>query len=188
VTDTTTFIEHTTETAPEASRPALAATTAKLGFLPSALARLAESPSAVAAFGKIRGEWESSALSHVEREVVAVTASGAIGCEVCVAMHSGILRASPDASARQLADAFERGEPLADARLETLRRFVRAVLAERGAVSDTELGAFLAAGFTRRQALDVVVGIATYTLTGYANRLTRAPVDAALRERSGRSG
>jgi uncharacterized peroxidase-related enzyme len=184
--ETVTFTDHTLDTAPEGSRGAIAAACAKFGFVPSAMARLAESPSAVAAFGKISSAWESTSLTHVEREVLAVTASAAIGCEVCVAIHSGILAGDPEA--RVLVEPLERKQPLADVRLEALRCFTLAVIASRGAVSDADLARFVAAGFTRRQALDVVVGVATYTLTGYANRLTRAPVDEALRSLGARDG
>ena len=40
---------------------------------------------------------------------------------------------------------------------------------------------FLAAGFTARHALEAVLGVATYTLSTFANRLVRAPVDPQLR-------
>ncbi len=53
-------------------------------------------------------------------------------------------------------------------------------MACRGQVSDVELQAFFDAGFQQRHALDVVVGVAAYTLSTFANRLTRAPVDPQL--------
>ena len=43
-----------------------------------------------------------------------------------------------------------------------------------GAVPDAELERFFAQGFTPRQALELVVGIATYTLSIFANRMTRS--------------
>ena len=42
------------------------------------------------------------------------------------------------------------------------------------------LSTFLSHGFTRQQALDVVLGVGLYTLSTYANRLTQAPLDAPL--------
>jgi hypothetical protein len=41
--------------------------------------------------------------------------------------------------------------------------------------------AFLASGYTKQNALEVVLGIGTYTMSTLANRLTGAPVDDALR-------
>jgi hypothetical protein len=42
------------------------------------------------------------------------------------------------------------------------------------------LRAFLASGYTRQNALEVVLGIGTYTMSTLANRLTGAPVDDQL--------
>lgn len=47
-------------------------------------------------------------------------------------------------------------------------------------MADTDLDAFLAHGHTPRNALEVVLGIGTYTLSTLANRLTRAPLDPQL--------
>ena len=60
------------------------------------------------------------------------------------------------------------------------------VVAARGDVPDDERAAFAAAGFGPAHALDVVLGVATYTLSTYANRLVRAPVDDELRSAAAR--
>lgn len=48
------------------------------------------------------------------------------------------------------------------------------MLAASGAVSDGEMAEFQAHGYTRRNALEVVIGIGAYTLSTFANRMTRA--------------
>lgn len=72
------------------------------------------------------------------------------------------------------------GPDRGDARLEALRVFTLRVLDTAGDVGDDALAGFLAQGFTRQNALDVVLGIGTYTLSTLANRLTGAPVDDQL--------
>ncbi|WP_233601049.1 MULTISPECIES: hypothetical protein [Micromonospora] len=67
-----------------------------------------------------------------------------------------------------------------DARLEALRRFTLAVVEHRGAVPDADFDAFLVAGWQPRHALDVVLGVGTYTIPTFADRLTAAPIDAPL--------
>jgi alkylhydroperoxidase family enzyme len=54
------------------------------------------------------------------------------------------------------------------------------VLDTAGDVGDDALRAFLAAGYTRQNALEVVLGIGTYTMSTPANRLTGAPLDGQL--------
>jgi alkylhydroperoxidase family enzyme len=59
-------------------------------------------------------------------------------------------------------------------KLRALAEFVHRVVETQGAVSDAELARFVASGFGPRQALEVVVGIATYTLSIFANRMTQS--------------
>jgi uncharacterized peroxidase-related enzyme len=172
------FHDHTVDSAPEASRAALAGSARHFGFVPAALARMAESPALVEAFNAMLRIFDRSSLSPLEREVLVVTLARVVGCDVCVAIHSATL-ASLKADAA-LVTALRVQTPLADARLEALRRFTRAVLDTRGDVGDAALADFLAAGYGRQQALDVVLGVGAYTLSTYANRLTRAPLDAPL--------
>ena len=58
--------------------------------------------------------------------------------------------------------------------------FTLRVLDTAGDVGDDALAAFLASGYTRQQALEVVLGIGTYTMSTLANRLTDAPLDDQL--------
>jgi alkylhydroperoxidase family enzyme len=95
-----------------------------------------------------------------------------------VAMHSArltALGASADAIAT-LRDAL----PLSDERLDAIRMFTLRVLDTAGDVGDDALRAFLASGFTRQNALEVVLGIGTYTMSTLANRLTDAALDDPL--------
>jgi uncharacterized peroxidase-related enzyme len=168
------FIEHTTTSAPAGARAALEGAERKFGAVPAPLARMAEAPALVAAFHALLAHFERTSLSLAEREVVTFVVATTNECHYCVAMHSRL-------AAEIVEVAALRGRtPLADARLEALRSFTIAVMTARGAVSDEELATFEAAGFGAQHALEVVVGIATYTLSTFANRLTRAPLDAAL--------
>ncbi len=170
---TTTFIDHTPATAPAGAAAVLEATQRKFGFIPAAAARMAESPALSAAFGRLLGQFEASALGPVEREVLATTVGVEVGCGVCVALHSASLtRLAPE-----LVGPLRARRPIGDPRLEAVRLFVLEVLRTRGAVDDAGLDGFLAAGFDRRQALDVVLGVGLYVMSTYANRLTRAPLD-----------
>lgn len=177
------FIPHTIESAPAPVRSALEAARKKFGGVPAPLARLAESPTAVAAFHALLAHFEASSLTPAEREVVTFVVATTNACHYCVALHSRLAAAVLDdatiAALRRGASSDEDGA-LSEPRLEAVRRFTRAVLASRGDVPDADRAAFAAAGFGARQALDVVVGVATYTLSTFANRLTRAPLDAAL--------
>ncbi len=134
------------------------------------------SPELLHAFLRGNALWASTTLTDVEREVVVLTVAARNGCEVCVAMHTADLRAAGGTA--ELAAALVAGEPVPDSRLDTLRTFTLAVLREAGGVAGEHLQALAARGYTAQNALEVVLGVGLYTMSTFANRLTKAPVDA----------
>lgn len=165
------FRTHTVESAPAASRPMMEATIAEFGQLAAPVARLAESPETLDGFLHASHLFESSTLDPLSREVVVMTIATRNGCRFCVNMHTGRLRQLGASS--ELIAALRRAEPLEDERLEAARQFTLRVLATTGEVPDEEIKEFLAAGYTTRNALEVVLGIGTYTMSTFANRLVR---------------
>ncbi|MFE2289537.1 carboxymuconolactone decarboxylase family protein [Streptomyces sp. NPDC059452] len=174
------FPDLTPETAPPEARRALKAVTERLGYRPAAVARLAASPHTLDGFLKLSAIFESCTLNPLSREVLIMTVATRNDCHVCVAMHTAKLTAMA-ADPTLITALRDRSEPpLPDQRLEAVRRFTLAVLASAGAVDDAVLRDFLPYGYTEQNALEVVLGIGTYTLSTLANRLTGAPVDAPL--------
>ncbi len=171
------FVDHTLDSAPEGSKDALRRTQKGFGFVPMAMRRLAESPVLLAAFHDGTRHFAASSLTPLQQEVVIFTVARLNECHLCVAIHRRMLERQGHG---RLVAPLRAGEATGDATLDALVRFVEQVSAERGAVSDAQLQTFFEAGFRREQALDVVVGIAAYTLSTFANRLTRAPVDPEL--------
>ncbi|WP_019887298.1 carboxymuconolactone decarboxylase family protein [Streptomyces purpureus] len=154
------FTDHTVETAPPAARRAMEAVTTNFGHLPQAVARMAESPHTLDGFLKLSALFEQTTLDPHARETVILTVATRNQCHICIRLH--------EAKLAKLGPAAD------DDRLAAVARFTHQVLASAGAVSDEELTAFLSAGYTRQQALEVVLGIGAYTLSTLANRLTRS--------------
>ena len=172
------FPEYTIESAPAGSRRFMVATQNHLGYLPAATARWAASPHLLEGFGKLNAVFEDSTLDRVAREVVVMTIATRNGCHMCVAMHTARLNAL-GAPADVIA-SLRASSALADQHLEAIRVFTLRVLDTAGDVGDDALRAFLASGYTRQNALEVVLGIGTYTMSTLANRLTGAPLDDQL--------
>jgi AhpD family alkylhydroperoxidase len=172
------FPEYTIDSAPAGSRRFMVATQNHLGYLPAATARWAASPDLLEGFGKLNAIFENGTLDPVAREVVVMTIATRNGCHVCVAMHTArltALEASPEVIA-----ALRSALPVPDERLDAVRVFTLRVLDTAGDVGDDALEAFLASGYTTQHALEVVLGIGTYTMSTLANRLTAAPLDDQL--------
>ncbi|MFJ8312367.1 MULTISPECIES: carboxymuconolactone decarboxylase family protein [unclassified Streptomyces] len=167
-----TFTEHTLESAPAASRKSMEATIRHLGGLASPVAKMATSPHLLDGFLAVSGIFEQSTLEPPAREVVVMTVAVRNECHVCVAMHTGKLRTL--GADEDLVNALHEQRPLADPKLDAVRRFALAVLAKAGGVEDETVKDFLSYGYTEQNALEVVLGIGTYTLSTFANRLTGA--------------
>lgn len=169
---------HTLDTAPEASRSLLEGVQKGLGFIPNLLAGFAESPTALEGYLTISKIFGQSSLSPTEQQVVLLTASVENECDYCVAAHTTIGQGQQVDQA--VLDALRDDEQLPDPKLEALRRFTKAVVRDRGWVSEAEQSAFLTAGYRKSQALEVVVGVAQKILSNYTNHLSETPLDEAF--------
>lgn len=167
----TLFPAHTPESAPAASRPAVAQSVAKFGTVPPAVARLATSPELLNGFLTASAGFEQSSLPPVAREVVIMTVAVRNGCRVCIGIHCAALRqlGRPELS-KPLRDRARLDDPA----LEAVRSFTDRLLNTTGGVPDGQLQEFLDAGYTPQNALEIVFGIGTYTMSTFANRLVRA--------------
>lgn len=171
----TVFPCHSVESAPAAARRSLAGIADDLGFVPSGAGLMANSPRLLDGFIRLSALFEASSLDTLAREVLVLTVATRNGCHLCIAMHT--MRLTKSGADASLIAALRTAAPLDDPRLEAIRVFTSRVLDTTGDVGDDALREFLAHGYTAQNALDVVLGIGTYTLSTFANRLTGAPVD-----------
>lgn len=174
----TEFTRHTPETAPAPAGTQLAAIRKAWGFIPNLHATLAESPTALQGYDTLFGLVGQGTLTPAEQQVAFITASRINACEYCVSGHT-VLAAAAKLDEASIA-ALRAGTPLPDARLEALARFTAAVVERRGRLAPEDIDAFLAAGFTRAQVLEVVLVVATKTISNYTNHLTGTPFDAFM--------
>jgi AhpD family alkylhydroperoxidase len=187
------FTIHTPDTAPEASRERLASVKKAWGFLPKLQATLAESPVALKAYDDLFGLIASEAsLAPAEQQVVYQAINVFHGCEYCTAGHTFLSRKAgvPEDAIQALRnrtpisdvrlEALRNLQPIADTRLQALRRFAEQVAEARGFAGDDAVDAFIAAGFTRAQVLEVVTIIATKVISNYTNHLTHTPLESFM--------
>jgi len=170
------FTIHTPETAPEAARDTLTKVAKHYGFLPNLLGGLAEAPVALHGYIGLSEQFGKSSLNAQEQQVVLLATSVINACGFCVAAHSFVARNMAKLDDANL-QALRSGGKLPDARLNALAQFTRAVVNERGWVNGAALDAFLAAGFSKAQVLEVVTGVALKTLSNYANHVLETPVN-----------
>ncbi|MGB5901310.1 MAG: carboxymuconolactone decarboxylase family protein [Xanthobacteraceae bacterium] len=169
----------TVETAPEASREGVAKAEKANGFIPNLIGLLANAPVALETYQTVSGINARSGLSLAEREAVQITAAATHGCGFCVAGHTAV--ATKKAGLKEdVVNALRANAKVPDGRLNTVADFTRAVIRSRGAVADTELAAFKAAGFNDANALEVVLGVSLATLCNFANNLGKPDLNPQL--------
>lgn len=173
------FIAHTIDTAPDASKPILAGVKKTFGFVPNLQANMAESPELLAGYSALWDLFAATTLTAHEQQVVYLTANFENDCHYCMAGHTTLAKMQKMDPA--VIDALRAGTDLPVPRLEALHAFTRIVVAARGFATEAQIDDFLAAGFTRRNVLEVVLGVATKVMSNYTNHLAHTPLDAFMR-------
>ncbi len=174
-----TYDVHTIDSAPEASRAPLRDLRDSVGFVPNLAAAMSESPQLLRGFLAVRDIYAAGTLSPAEIQVLSLTAAYENRCAWCMAFHT--LMALKEGVERASVDLLRAGRAPAGPRLAALSDFARALVRRRGAVDKEALAAFTAAGYTRAQALEVVLGMAFSLMANYAGHLAGVPLDEPFR-------
>ena len=174
----TNFIVHTTETAPEQSVALLEGAKKAFGFIPNLMGTMAESPATANGYLTLSQIFDQTSFSPTQRQIILLAASRYNECHYCMAAHSMI--AQMQKVPPSVVEAIRNDRPITDPKLEALRHFTTLVVDKRGWISDEEIEAFVDAGYTRQQILEVILGVSFKTLSNYANHIADTPVDAAF--------
>lgn len=172
------FKVHTIESASEKSAEILGQVRSKLGFVPNLMGVFAESPEILQAYLALSDLVDQTTLTPLERQIALIGASVTNNCDYCVAAHTAI--SSMQKLPADVIQAVREDRPIGDAKLEAFRTFVQTVTDNRGFVSDEEKAAFLAAGYTNQNILEVILVIGMKTLSNYTNHLAETPLDDAF--------
>jgi uncharacterized peroxidase-related enzyme len=172
----TKFTVHTLETAPAASRPLLEGIRKAFGFVPNLFAVFAESPAALQGALAMAEAFSKSTLSPAQQQLVALAVSEANDCQFCVAAHSTIAKHMAKADPAAVAATRAR-EPLADRKLDALVTFTRKIVEQRGFVADADVAAFLEAGYTQAQVIEVLLGVGMKTFNNYVDHIAHVPLN-----------
>jgi len=173
----TDFTIHTVDTAPADAKPLLEGSQQQFGFVPNLLGIMAEAPIALQAYLTLNSLLEKSSFTGAEVQLLILAISTENRCDYCIAAHRTLAHQMFKVPT-EVIDAIRDNQPLTDAKLNALVTFAKAVVAKRGFVDDSEVEAFLQAGHSKAQVLEVITTIAMKTLSNYTNHIAKTPVDA----------
>jgi alkylhydroperoxidase family enzyme len=169
------FAYHTPETAPDANE-SFAKSMAIYTFIPTLHQVMAEAPATYEAYLWLMDQFQArTSLTPLEQQIVFMTANYENRCHYCTAGHSFLMSMMKLPAA--YIDALREGLPLPDTRHQALRSFAKEMIEHRGHIGDDRLQALLDAGYSRKQALEVLVGLSAKLLSNFTNALAHTRLD-----------
>lgn len=172
------FDLHTIESAPEASKQMMRDSEKAYGFLPNLYRNMSEAPALLEGYLTLSKIVDTTSFHETEKQIVLMTNNRLNGCTYCMAAHTTLSQMGGVAD--DVITSLREGTPIADARLEALRQFSIIVNETRGYPTEAQMAAFLEAGFTKQNMLEVLLATALKVLSNYTNHLAHTPLDAAF--------
>ena len=177
----TEFTFHDQKSAPEKSKLILKKLLAESG--PNSFySILAESPEALASYIALHKAFSATSFSNEERTVIWQVINVENECHFCVPAHTKMAKLMNISD--KLINALRNETSLSNDKLESLRDFTLILLRKRGHASNEEILLFLKSGYTKKNILEIVVGIAQKTISNYINHLTKPPIDEQYKKYS----
>src|ERR1700729_4441116 len=172
------FPVYTLESAPERSKPALQQLQAAFGVIPNIAGAMATSPvlinSLVGLFQNVHGGSFTEAQVQIILLPDAVTnaSAWAVAFHTTLALKEGIDPAD--------VQAIREGRLPKDSKLAALSALAKALIEKRGRLDDQDVDRFIAAGFGKDHALEVIAVVAASTITNYTGSGTKTPLEAPV--------
>ena len=162
------------DAAPAASAPILEAVNKQLGVVPNLFRLVSISPAALTGLTSLSGAL-SKTLDVRTRERIALAVAQVNGCDYCLSAHTylGLNAAKISPEEIALNRQGRSGDPKADAAV----RFAVKVTEARGRVSEADLQAVRAAGYSDAQIVDIVGVVAENVFTNLINNVAQTDID-----------
>lgn len=163
------------EAAPLASQALLHGVKKQLGSVPNLFRVVSNSPAALKGYLGLSAALAGGALPAQTRERIALAVAAVNGCDYCLAAHSYLGK-----HVARLDDAeivANRNGTSNDPRADAAVGFAVKVAQQRGHISDAELQAVRAAGYTDAQVVEIVQHVALNTWTNYINIVAQTDID-----------
>ena len=163
------------EAAPIAAQPLLEAVKKQLGSVPNLFRLTATSPAALEGYLGINSALGKGALTAATRERIALAIAEINHCGYCLAAHTYLGKTLAKLADREI--AANRAGHSSDVKADAAVRFAVKVATRRGAVSEADLQAVRAAGYSDAELVEIVAHVALNTLTNYINEVFKTDID-----------
>lgn len=145
-----------------------------MGATPNIFTTFANSAAALEAYLGINNALANGVLEPTLREQLAVTIAGYNGCNYCASAH--VFLGGKAGIERDELVANSKGKST-DAKTQAAIDFARALLEKRGKISNEDLSAVRAAGFSDEEVIEILAHVAMNTFTNYFNETALTAID-----------
>jgi len=172
----TSFPVHTIDSAPERSKPALQQLQSAFGMIPNIVGVMATSPVLISSLVGLFGNVHGGSFTEAQVQTVLLTDAVTNACTWAVAFHTALaLKEGVDPADVQ---AIRQGRLPRDNKLAALSALARTMIEKRGHLDDEDVDRFIAGGFGKDHALEVIAIVAASTITNYTGSITKTPLEA----------
>lgn len=161
--------------APSASQPVLEEVKKSIGSVPNLFRIVSNSPAALEGYLGLNNALGKGSLDAATRERIALAIGQINHCDYCLAAHTYIGQNVAKLNGVEII-ANRRGGST-DAKANVAVRFAADIVRNRGDVSDQDIAAVRAAGYSDAEIVEIIAHTALNTLTNYLNKVLQTDVD-----------
>jgi uncharacterized peroxidase-related enzyme len=165
----------TADQTPVASLPLLDAVNKQLGVVPNLMKVVGNSPAALEGYLSLNGALARGTIGAETGERIALAVAEVNRCSYCLSAHSYLASHLAKLDSTEI-DANRHGTSN-DRKSAVAVRFATQIVRARGHVSDADVAAVKAAGFSNAEVIEIVLHVALNTLTNYVNEVARTEID-----------
>ena len=173
------FIPLRNKSAAEAVLPVLEHVERVFGFVPNLMGTLANAPAAAKGYHALIVEFTKSSFTSQEQQLVLLATSVENKGQYCTLAHSAAAKLLAHLPTETI-DAVNKGEPVADVKLNALVTLTRELVRQRGYLDPKFVQSFIAAGYRKEQIMELLVGVAVKTISNYLDHLSPIETDTAF--------
>jgi uncharacterized peroxidase-related enzyme len=146
----------------------------KLGMVPNLFRVLANSPDALDGYLKLSGALSAGILDNKVREQIALAVAEINKCDYCLSAHTalgGLVGLSDDDILKA------RRSSSSDLRTDAILKLARAIVIQRGEISNTDFESARAASLSDAEIVEIVLNVTVNILTNYINHVAQTVID-----------
>ena len=147
----------------------------KLGLVPNMMRTMGNSSAVLEGYLNLSGALHNGTLGAKTGEFIALAVAESNTCDYCLSAHSFIGEKLVGIDIKSLSSAREGKSN--NTKIDAALKFAQTLVSKRGSVSDADVNAVKAAGYTDGEVGEIVAHVALNIFTNYLNKAAQTQID-----------